>query len=225
MFKTGLPEFILGIAFTLLERGIWGNTPMSKMIYLVLGGVLIGIGIVRFVYGQFLNLTYDNSGDLPGLEKELRRVHEAWALWRIGTHLRVSQELKLPQWKRVILIDPGGDLIKILARDDKRPLSVLVDNIRETTREYLELNGEREIRWYNGIISETMIIANPNSRLRAWIRLESGLPIPGGFGRSQRYIYRLFHPRLYKTLHDYYNAIWDNTDCTRKPDIKTQPVP
>ena len=205
-------ESLLGLALLAYE---WGTRPSNQMstAFVLLSGFLFGIAAIRFFQWERSLL---DRGELPSFFKELRSSREVWALWRSGIHFHASEEHKLSQWKRVILHDPCGEFINIMAIDDKNSPAQLKRDVRRTIIKFKIDNPECELRLFSGVISEGMVISDPK-RWNGWIRLESGLPIPGGIERSQRYIYKLLDRKLFNVLVRYYEQVWDDGQRTRVP--------
>ncbi len=219
MFWTNLSAFIfaaIGLVIGIYPALLQGQ-PIMKSLILLFFGVLVGLSLFAS-FQKYFRRNYSKRSVLSGLDEELSKTKESWALWQTGTFARNVGDSVFIKLKQLILVDPTSPYLEIIASEVNRTPEAVISDIRETTRKAEQFGVK--VKWYSGTISETMVLGNPRT-IRGWIRLESGYPRREAQNRSGRTVYRIFDWKLYRLLQNQYEEIWEKSrdaDLTRSFD-------
>lgn len=156
--------------------------------------------------------SYDNRNKVLPLKEELEDVKVAYLLLIVGTQTRIGG---IPNCvRRIILLSPEEDneTLTLHANMSKHARNVLSEEIRQLTKD--AIRNRVEVRWFNGLIANSMVIADPYKK-NGWIILEPWLP------NLIRPIFRINksnNESMFNNLLDGYEKIWEKSNPVSKVD-------
>lgn len=153
------------------------------------------------------NIDRDALSKRRNLNQILEEADCVWALWNTGQDAWRRHLLRNPKIKRLILPDPHSDALQLLASGRGRQHYELVTEITATTGEAKE--GGIPVRWFFGLIGNTMTFVNPESG-HGWVQIEVVFaPMDSQTCPSFRVNQDGPYRSLYDALLEVYNKVWD----------------
>lgn len=181
-----------------------------------------GLAIAKkFVFPRFNRQYVEFYGDRIALAKgrgtlcdELDKVKsEAWILWHTGTIGANSPIWANTKVKRLLLSNPSAKsgsqkyYLPMVANTFNISQTKLKEDIEYTTK---IASPHIQVKWFNGLIGDTMIIAEPNNTKKGWVRIEIATPFPQPNDRPSIIIRQSENPALFKNVVTYYNDMFTN---------------
>ena len=158
-------------------------------------------------HGFEFNVNRDALSKRRNISQILEEADSVWALWNTGQDAWRRHLLRNPKIKRLILPDPHSDAIQLLASGRGRQHHELMTEITFTTNEAKA--GGIPIKWFFGLIGNTMTFVNPESG-HGWVQVEVVFaPMESQTCPSFRIDQDGPYRALYDALMDVYNKTWD----------------
>lgn len=164
------------------------------------------------------------------LNDRIKSVPTVWAIWHTGTLAWGQDAIKKGNLKHLILPNPirGAPLDKIaelIGKDEPRPLiedivrvtkEVLAKRKKEDQEQSVPIEDRIEVRWYQGITTNSIMIGNPEPLLDdSWIQVETLMPMPANERPSFAMIYgQTPFKSLFEDLVEAYKNIWAKSRLT-----------
>ena len=122
---------------------------------------------------------YPERGDLPKLEDQVLNTEELWLQMFSGSVTKGSQHYKCffnRKKVKFLLPHPGHRSYSDMCKLFKQPLRSMQRDIGGLTKYAREEFPNVEVRWYEGILTSSLMIGNPESTKNRWVKYEILIP-------------------------------------------------
>ena len=236
MIKIGIISLLVGVIFV-----FWSPHPLLFN----LGSIFIGAGLVELLIQFFavkdltekvvleildrlrfsLEAFYENRNSLPRLNEVLANVSEVWFAFHAGTVMRgggLRGIAGLVQKMRIIVTHPDSAVVEQHAKIFNLSKETVQHGIKDLTRE-AQRRGV-EIKWYNGPIANSVIIANPSSE-NSWAQLECLVPYADADDRPSFRVSLKKGKRALQTILAAYGQLWEESEEPPSEEVGKQSLP
>ena len=158
------------------------------------------------------------------LTQELEGYKRVWAIWHQGGIVLELNIVEKCHLEKLILPNPNNDgILGLIAKANLGKVEEIQITERKTTiKGHIEkvaekVNKSGDVRYYDGLISCTVIIADKekleDNELsdEAWVRIETGIPFQDTSNRPHILIYKKRNPQLVEAMRKHYIAVWDDS--------------
>jgi len=208
--------------------------PVFQILVSQLGGILVGGGAVELVIqfiavrhlverassevlrklGLSLDAFYENREVLPRWSEELVDTSEVWLAWPTGgKHAAEGVEAISKQANnvRLILTKLGSTTtLDGYAKSVGGEKQKMQADIRWLTQ--LAQKSGFDVRWFDGPITNSVTIGNPNSTRKGWARIELTLPIIEAGERPSIRVTNRKAENVFSNILKGYRYLWDNSE-------------
>jgi hypothetical protein len=222
---------------------IWGNFQDSVPLlwiggaFFVAGFIAILIRVIGYIFAdaRFAQL-YTNRDMLRkqrgSLKTELQKINgKVWIIWHTGKENSDKEIWDSNKIERLILFNPRAEsMTQKNTRELYPPIHAPINfnkNLEKIRGDILYTtkranNVSIPVKWFKYAISNTIIIANPETgkKKKGWARIELSIPYSNIEGRPSILIKESETPKLFRYIVKCYKQIWDASEQISDSDLE-----